>query len=64
MSEEPEKINLDAYSTVALNDLLSQVMTRLRERDARDLKKDFVTKSQRMTLQDTLKKHASKTHSK
>jgi hypothetical protein len=57
MKDKPPPLDLDAYSTVALHELLTEVMVKLRERDAKDLKQNFVTKSQRVTLQEKIERH-------
>ncbi len=48
---------LDALSTEQLTDLLDEVMMKLRLRDAEELKRDFSTKSQRLTLPEHVAKH-------
>jgi hypothetical protein len=40
-----------------LTDLLQKVMVRLRHVDAEELKNDYVTKSQRLRLEEAIKKH-------
>jgi hypothetical protein len=48
--------DLDALTTEQLTELLDRVMIKLRYRDAEDLKHDFQTKSQRLTLEEQVAK--------
>jgi hypothetical protein len=45
------EIDLSGMSQNELTDLLEEVMTRLRQIDAEEIKKEFVTKSQRLRLE-------------
>ncbi len=57
MQSNPDPYDLDALTTEQLMELLDQVMIKLRYRDAEDLKHDFQTKSQRLTLSEQVAKH-------
>lgn len=50
-------INLDSLSTEELNQLLDDVMFKLRNRDAQELKKHLTSKSQRLTLPEHVARH-------
>ena len=53
-------IDLDSLSTEELNELLDEVMFKLRNRDAQELKKSLSTKSQRITLPEHIDRHLAK----
>lgn len=53
-------IDLDKLSTEELNELLDDVMFKLRNRDAQELKKHLTSKSQRITLPEHIARHLSK----
>ena len=57
MKNKLEDIDLDALSYDELNELLDRVMVKLRQRDAIDLKENFITKSQRITLPEKIARH-------
>jgi hypothetical protein len=52
-----KEIDLHGMSRDELTDLLQRVMIRLRHVDAEEIKNDFVTKSQRLRLEEAIKKH-------
>ena len=49
----------DAFDTVTLNQILKDVMLELRKRDAKEIKKNFLTKSQRTTLSQQIRHHTT-----
>ena len=53
-------IDLDRLSTEELNELLDDVMFKLRHRDAQELKKHLASKSQRLTLPEHIARHLTK----
>lgn len=50
-------IDLNGMSREELTDLLQRVMVRLRQVDAEELKSNFITKSQRLRLEEAIRKH-------
>jgi len=48
--------DLSGMTREELTDLLQRVMVRLRQVDAEELKKNFVTKSQRLRLEESIRK--------
>jgi hypothetical protein len=50
-----KEIDLNGLSRDELTDLLQKVMVRLRQVDAEDLKKSFVTKSQKLRLEESVR---------
>ncbi len=57
MAENGHHFDLDSLSTDELNELLNQVMVKLRHRDAQELQKSMVRESQRLTLPQNVAKH-------
>jgi hypothetical protein len=51
------EINLDGLSRDELAGLLGEIMVRLREGDAEEIKNNFVTKSQRVRLEQMIENH-------
>jgi hypothetical protein len=51
------EIDLRGMSREELTDLLQKVMVRLRHVDAEELKNNYITKSQRLRLEESVKKH-------
>jgi hypothetical protein len=51
------EINLDGLSRDELAGLLGEIMVRLREGDAEEIKSNFVTKSQRVRLEQMVENH-------
>ena len=52
-----KEIDLQGLSRDELTDLLQRVMVRLRHVDAEEIKTNYVSKSQRLRLEDSIKKH-------
>jgi hypothetical protein len=52
-----QEIDLQGMSRDELTDLLQKVMVRLRHVDAEEIKSNYVTKSQRLRLEESIKKH-------
>jgi hypothetical protein len=50
------EIDLSGMSRDELTDLLAKVMIRLRHFEAEEIKRDFVTKSQRLRLEEAARK--------
>jgi hypothetical protein len=57
MTDKIDHFDLDHLSTDELNELLRQVMVKLRHRDVADLRQDIITKSQRLTLSQNIAQH-------
>jgi len=55
------EINLDGLSRDELAGLLGEIMVRLREGDAEEIKSNFVTKSQRVRLEQMVENHLMQT---
>jgi hypothetical protein len=51
------KFDLDAMSTEELNELLDEVMVKLRLRDVAEIKQNYITKSGRLTLPEKVANH-------
>jgi len=51
MTDKIDHFDLDHLSTDELNELLRQVMVKLRHRDVADLRQDIITKSQHLDEQ-------------
>ncbi len=52
-----KKIDLRGMSRDELTDLLEEVMVRLRHVEAEEIKSNFVTKSQKLRLEDSVRDH-------
>jgi hypothetical protein len=57
MANQRQSINLDLLSTEELNELLNDVMVKLRHRDAQEIQKSMVRESQRLTLPENIARH-------
>jgi hypothetical protein len=56
-----KEIDLNGLSREELTELLQKVMVRLRQVDAEELKKNFVTKSQKLRLEESVRKFMGST---
>ena len=52
-----DHFNLNSLSTEDLNELLTEVMAKLRHRDAQQIKEDFMRQAHTTTLPETIAKH-------
>jgi hypothetical protein len=52
-----DEIDIQGLTREELTDLLTRVMVRLRQVEAEDIKSEFITKSQRLRLEEAVKKH-------
>ncbi|MCE0483096.1 MAG: hypothetical protein LV479_02525 [Methylacidiphilales bacterium] len=52
-----KKIDLRGMSRDELTDLLEEVMVRLRHVEAEEIKSNFVTKSQKLRLEESVREH-------
>jgi len=58
------EIDIQGLTRDELTDLLTRVMVRLRQVEAEEIKNDFITKSQRLRLEEAVRKHLEQPHSK
>ncbi len=52
-----EEIDLEGLNRDQLTDLLHRVMVRLRQVEAEEIKNNFITKSQRLRLEESVRQH-------
>jgi hypothetical protein len=60
MADSRHPIELDNMSTEELNQLLNDVMVKLRHRDAQEIKTSMIRESQRLTLPENIAKHIAR----
>ena len=51
------EIDIQGLNRDELTDLLTRVMVRLRQVEAEEIKNEFITKSQKLRLEETVKQH-------
>ena len=59
-----DEIDIQGLSRDELTDLLTRVMVRLRQVEAEEIKSDFITKSQRLRLEEAVRLHLEQPNAK
>jgi hypothetical protein len=57
------EIDIQGLSREELTDLLTRVMVRLRQVEAEEIKSEFITKSQKLRLEEAVKQHIAQPNS-
>lgn len=61
VATRPHDIDLDGMTSEELEELLNEVMVKLRHRDAQDIQKNLARESQRLTLPENIARHLKQT---